>query len=432
MAEAMAEARVLEAGERGAASWFTPKRSVDRRPEKYDVAPTVDEVARWLLGPGRSIRQSSDLLHELSWRLCAAGISLARTTFHIGTLHPQFLGLFCRWRRATGQTEEASIAHGVRETDAYRLSPMRLVFEGKTVRRRLDTPGATAEFPIFAELRAEGLTDYLATPVFFSDDRISAATWSTDKEGGFSETEVEQIQSLLPALALLLEVQAVRLISANLLGVYLGQQTGRRVLNGDITRGSGETIRAVLLFADLRGFTALSDRLPAAKVIEILNGYFERVVGPIHANGGEVLKFIGDGLLAIFPIEDAAFAFNAARRALEATLQAFTDLEAFNTNPTRGDDSPVRMAIALHSGDVVYGNIGGEDRLDFTTIGPAVNLVARLQQLSKRVERPLLLSEEFAKICERPLVSLGFHPVRGLSEPHEVFTLRDADALGLK
>jgi adenylate cyclase len=155
-------------------------------------------------------------------------------------------------------------------------------------------------------------------------------------------------------------------------------------------------------------------------------------VGPIHANGGEVLKFIGDGLLAIFPVEDAAFAFNAARRALEATLQAFTDLEAFNTNPARGDDSPVRMAIALHSGDVVYGNIGGEDRLDFTTIGPAVNLVARLQQLSKRVERPLLLSEEFAKICERPLVSLGFHPVRGLSEPHEVFTLRDADALGLK
>src|SRR6185369_17281798 len=140
-------------------------------------------------------------------------------------------------------------------------------------------------------------------------------------------------------------------------------------LAGDITRGSGETIRAVLLFADLRGFTALSDRLPAVKVIEILNGYFERVVMPIHAKGGEVLKFIGDGLLAIFPIEDAAFAYVAARRALEAALQAFADLETFNAHPTRGEESPVRMAIALHVGDVVYGNIGGQDRLDFTTIG---------------------------------------------------------------
>lgn len=140
----------------------------------------------------------------------------------------------------------------------------------------------------------------------------------------------------------------------------------------------------MLLFADLRGFTALSDRLPADKVIEILNGYFERVVAPIHDHGGEVLKFIGDGLLAIFPIADAAFAFNAARRALDATLRAFADLEVFSADKGRGDDSPVRMAIALHAGDVVYGNIGGQDRLDFTTIGPAVNLVARLQQLSKR------------------------------------------------
>ena len=308
---------------------------------------------------------------------------------------------------------------------------MPLVFAGETVRRRLDASAAT-EFPILAELRDAGMTEYLATPVVFSDGRISAATWATDREGGFSDEDVARIQALLPALALLLEVQAVRIISANLLGVYLGQQTGQRVLAGDITRGSGETIRAVLLFADLRGFTALSDRLPADKVIEILNAYFERVVAAIHAHDGEVLKFIGDGLLAIFPIADAAFAFNAARRALDASLQAFADLEAFSADPSRGDASPVRMAIALHSGDVVYGNIGGQDRLDFTTIGPAVNLVARLQQLSKRVDRPLLLSEDFAKICERPLISLGFHPVRGLSEAHEVFTLKDAESLGLK
>jgi adenylate cyclase len=428
----MADTKFSEPVVQGGTHWFTPRRSLNRQIDHDGRAVSIEDVARWLLGPGRTIRLTSDLLHELSWRLCKAGVPVARTTFHIGTLHPQFLGVFCRWTRTSGQTEEASIAHGVRETDAYLLSPMRLVFESKTVRRRLDTPDALAEFPILAELRAAGITDYLATPITFSDGRLAAATWATDRESGFSDADIAAIESLLPALGLLLEIQAVRLISANLLGVYLGQQTGQRVLAGDIIRGSGETIRAVLLFADLRGFTALSDRLPAGKVIEILNSYFERVVDPIHANGGEVLKFIGDGLLAIFPIEDAAFAFNAARRAVDAAVQAFRDLEAFNAHPTRDEESPVRMAIALHVGDVVYGNIGGQDRLDFTTIGPAVNLVARLQQLSKRVERPLLLSDDFAKICERPLMSLGFHPLRGLSEPHEVFTLRDADALGLR
>jgi adenylate cyclase len=428
----MADAKVSDSLWQDAAPWFTPRRTLNRLVEKPKSDFSVEEVARWLLGPGRTIRQTSDLLHDLSWRLTAAGIALARTTFHIGTLHPQFLGLFCRWYRSTGQTEEGSIAHGVRDTKAYLLSPMRLVFEGQTVRRRLDSPGAVAEFPILAELQAEGITDYLATPLTLSDGRIAAATWATDRAEGFSDQDIAGIESLLPALGLLLEIQSVRLIAANLLGVYLGHQTGRRVLAGDITRGSGETIRAVLFFADLRGFTALSDRLPAQKVIEILNGYFERVVTPIHAKGGEVLKFIGDGLLAIFPIEDAAFAFNAARRALEAAIQAFTDLEAFNAHPARGEDAPVRMAIALHVGDVVYGNIGGQDRLDFTTIGPAVNLVARLQQLSKAVSRPLLLSDAFAKISERPLISLGFHPLRGLSEPHEVFTLRDCDELGLR
>lgn len=411
--------------------WFTPTRKLE--PAAPLAEMTIDDVTRWLLGPARTLRHSSELLHELSARLAAAGLPLTRTTFHIGTLHPQFLGLFCRWQRSTGHTEEASIAHGVRDTAAYKSSPIRVVLERQEpVRRRLGLPADTDDFPILKELREQGLTDYLATPLEFSDEHLAAATWATDRPGGFSDTDIAQINALLPPLALLLEVQAVRLISANLLGVYLGQQTGRRVLKGDIIRGSGETIRAVLLFADLRGFTALSDRLEPDKVIAILNGYFERVVAPIHAKGGEVLKFIGDGLLAIFPIEDAAFAFNAARRALEATLDAFAGLEAFSSDPARAGEPAIRMGVTLHAGDVVYGNIGGRDRLDFTTIGPAVNLVARLQHLSKQVDRALLLSDDFARICERPIVSLGFHPVRGLSEPREVFTLRDAEALGLR
>jgi adenylate cyclase len=380
--------------------WFTPRRVLRRAPpEDLERAPTVEDIVRWLLGPGRAIGPPAELLHEVSWRLVSAGVALARTTFHIGTLHPQYVSVFCRWLRSSGETLEAAIAHGVQESDAYRRSPMPLVFSGTTVRRQLVAPGAVDEFPIFSELRAEGVTEYLATPIEFPDGRLSAATWSTDRAGGFT--------------------------------VYLGPQTGRRVLAGDITRGSGETIRAVLLFADLRGFTALSERLPASEVIELLNAYFERVVAPIHAHGGEVLKFMGDGLLAIFPI-DAPSAGNAeARRAVAATLEAFANLERFNADPGRANGSTMKMAITLHTGDVVYGNIGGEDRLDFTTIGPAVNLVARLQQLSKRVSRPLLMSEEFAALCDRPVFSLGFHPVRGLSDPREVFTLAECEKLGV-
>ena len=386
----------------------------------------MDDVARWLLGPARLIRSPADLLDQLSWRMLAAGLPIARTTFHIGTLHPQFLGVFCRWRRATGRTDEAAIAHGVRETDAYRRSPLRDVLERAEIfRQRLDIDETGFAFPILAELRAEGLSDYVAMPLRFSDGQVAAVTWSTDRPGGFSDTETEQIRSLLPVLELLIEIQAVRRIAANLLDVYLGHQTGQRVLSGAVTRGTGETIRAVLLYTDLRGFTNLSDRLPAEEVIVILNAYFERVVGAIHAQNGEVLKFIGDGLLAIFPIEDAAFAFNAARRGLDAAVTAFASLCDFNE--TRQPREILRMAAALHVGDIVYGNIGGEDRLDFTAIGPAVNLVSRLHQQSKRLDRSLLMTREFADVCERPLVSLGWHPLRGLSEPREVLTLADWD-----
>lgn len=405
--------------------WLTPVRAIARG-QLVTEPYTIDRVIRWLLGPARTIAGPTELLDALSERLCAAGLPLARSTFHVSTLHPQFTSIFSKWDRNAARTEEGLIAHGVRNHDAYLLSPLRLVFEkGETVRRRLDVAGVPLEFPVLAELKAGGLTDYVATPLEFSTERIAAATWATDRPGGFSDAELAQIDALLPALGLVLEIQAMRQIASNLLDVYLGRQTGKHVLSGAITRGSGETIRAILLSSDLRGFTNLSDRLPGTQVIEILNAYFERVVSSIHAHRGEVLKFIGDGLLAIFPIDDAAFAFNAARRAIDASLQAFEQLEILNREPARQNETKLRMAIALHVGDVIYGNIGGKDRLDFTTIGPAVNLVSRMQVLSKRVDRSLLLSSEIAELCERPLASLGFHPIRGLSEPHEVFTLKD-------
>jgi len=192
------------------AAWFTPRRSLDRKVDHASGAATVEDVARWLLGAGRTIRQPGDLLHELSWRLVAAGIPLARTTVHIGTLHPQYLGVFARWYRATGRTDEATIAHGVRETDAYLRSPMRLVFEGKMVRRRLDSPDSIAEFPILAELSAEGITDYLAAPLNHVNRRYPVVAWATDRAGGFTEDDVALLEEIRPALAAVIEMIAAR------------------------------------------------------------------------------------------------------------------------------------------------------------------------------------------------------------------------------
>lgn len=406
--------------------WFRHVQQISGGPASEIPNATAEDVARWLTGPARAIPSPGRLLHDMSWHLCAAGLPLARTTLHVGTLHPQFVGFFCRWTRAGATTHEADIERGIRQTEAYRTSPIRLVLEhGVTIRRKIGEHGTPLDFPILSELQAGGIMDYLATPLVFSDGQVTAATWATDRADGFTDREIAQIQTLLPVLAMLIEVRAARRIATSLLDVYLGRKAGQRVLRGDITRGSGETIRAVLLSFDLRGFTAMSDRLPGDRVIAILNAFFERLVAPIHDRGGEILKFIGDGMLAIFPLEDAAFAFNAARRALEAVEAAFAALDSFNTAQKEAADPMLLMAAALHVGDVIYGNIGGEDRLDFTAIGAAVNLLSRLQLLSKKLDRPLLLSDDFARICERPLVSLGFHPVRGLTQPQEVFALED-------
>jgi adenylate cyclase len=288
------------------------------------------------------------------------------------------------------------------------------------LRRRLDLPDPHLDFPILEELREEGYSDYVAMGLAESESPRTVLSWATYQPGGFSTDELGALYDLLPFLSLIVEAKRYRKTAENLLDVYLGHLSGERVLHGSIKRGQLEQIHAVLWYCDMRGFTALSDSLPGEELILLLNDFFEAMAGPVIKRGGEVLKFIGDAMLAIFPL-DRVLGDNRVCAAMEAAAEALENLDAINRSKECDGRRPLRCGIALHIGDVGYGNIGAPTRLDFTVIGPAVNKVARIEAMTKRLERPLLVSADFARRCVYPLDSLGFHVLRGISEPEELF-----------
>ncbi len=382
------------------------------------------EVDRWLLVDGPQIDSEIELFDELCWRLVGDGVPLWRASLHIGTLHPQIRGVGARWWRDRKVIEDYRILHGSEETDEYKLSPIRKTSErGTPVRYRLDHP--IPEFPLLEKIRQAGGTDYFALALNRTFRRFPTVVWGTDRPGGFSDAEIAKLEDINPALAAIVDTRAVRRISANLLDTYLGPQAGRRILNGQIFRAQGERMRAVIMMTDMRNFTGLSDRLAGDEVIELLDEYFDAVASPVQERKGEILKFMGDGVLAIFPAEDDEDFAPSSLRALEAATEGLERLATVNKSRMERDMPELRIGVGLHLGEVIYGNVGSTDRLDFTVIGPAVNLASRIEGLTKRLLRPLLTSSAFAEICPRPLVSLGFHPVRGLYQPEEVFGLPD-------
>jgi adenylate cyclase len=379
-------------------------------------------IDRWILGEGPHIDSYVELFDELCWRVLGDGVPLWRATLYAGTLHPLIRGLGARWLRDLKVIEEFRILHGSERTDEYLVSPIRPTIErGTPFRRRLleETP----EYPLLTKLRKAGATDYVALALNRTSRGFPVVTWATDRENGFSDGDIAALEEINPALAAIVETRVVRRISANLLDTYLGPQAGRRILSGQIRRAEGERLRAVIMMTDLRGFTALSDRLPGDEVIELLDDYFDALATPIEKRKGEVLKFMGDGMLAIFPAADDDDFSASSVHALEAATEGLERLDAVNQARRATGRGELRTGIGLHLGEVIYGNVGAAGRLDFTVIGPAVNLASRIEDLTKRFLRPMLFSSAFARICPRPLVSLGFHPVRGLNDPEEVFGL---------
>ena len=385
--------------------------------------PEVGAIVAWLIDGARSARLPQDVMAGLGARLLAAGLPLQRVALFVRTLHPNVMGRRFLWRPGAA-VEISEGSYDFLKSDAYRRNPVQPVMEiGRTIRRRIEDPDCPRDFIILDELRAEGVTDYLIQPLEFSDGQTHAISWTTIRRGGFSPADLAVLEAIRRPLARLTEAYALRRVLTTLLTTYVGRRSGELILAGRIRRGDIERIHAVILLADLRGFTSLSDTLPGDRVIELLNGWFDALVPAIEAAGGEVLKFIGDGLLAIFPVAGEPAA--ACRAALAAAGAARTALRELNAALRARGEAEVRYGMALHRGEVLYGNIGSPTRLDFTTIGPAVNLTARLETLARDLGRELVISAAVADPCPQGLVGLGRFELRGVREPQEVFAPAD-------
>src|SRR5262249_18464400 len=272
---------------------------------------------------------------------------------------------------------------------------------GRPIRRKLADPDEAQDFPVLADLRAQGVTDYLASPLFFTDGAVHVVTCTTREPTGFTDLQIAGIQGIMTPLARVAEIRALRRSASILLDTYIGHDAGERVLSGRIRRGDIEEIHAAIWLSDMRGFTALADRQPPRLLIDLLNRYFDCQVPVILDHGAEVLKFMGDGLLAIFTI--AGDVTEVCQRALAAARQAQANVVALASSAMQG----LRFGLALHIGDVLYGNIGSGNRLDFTCIGPAVNFAARIEKLAGELGRGVLASGEFAKHCRGEFTALG-------------------------
>ena len=402
--------------------YFQTGEVFERPPAERPAHDTVDAIIDWLGGPAGQIPSLAEEFDEFSWRLVAAGFPLLRTTFHLRTLHPQYLGATFVWWRTTGQTVQTYVTHEVQDLYGHEDNPVRRVLvDGETLRRRVDVADEQLDFPILHDLKAAGATDYFALPLKSSFGTNYMATYVTDRPAGFTDREIAELTRVTRRLPLFADLRNHRRIASNILNAYLGPKTGPKVLAGQIRRGTGEEITAVLWTSDLRGFTELSDRLTGIQVIAMLNALFDAQAQAIATHGGEILKFIGDGLLAIFPIESADKAATAARCALDAAMQAVEAARGLNRDPLLAGEPPLEIVVALHIGTAIYGNIGAADRLDFTVIGPAVNLVSRIESVAKALDVPIIVSDDFANAYGKPLHPLGRHALRGLATPHDLF-----------
>jgi adenylate cyclase len=385
----------------------------------------MQSTVAWLIDGARSANTPQDVLAQLCARLVDCGLPLWRVRVFVRTLHPNLMGRRISWDVDKGvDVNETPIE--VRYSEMFRLSPIAAIMtNGRPLRRRLMAPDCPMDFPVLEELKAEGATDYLIAPLNFISGETHAVSWATRAAGGFGDSDIAALDAIMPPLTRVAEIWGMQRVATNLLDTYVGHQTGARILAGQIRRGHTEAIRAAIWLSDLRGFTALSDRTPGPVLIELLNRYFDCQVPPIQAQGGEVLKYMGDGLLAIFPIageeRDAAAVCGAALAAARAFR---AELAQFNASIAE-DGAPLRYGLALHVGEVMYGNIGGGNRLDFTAIGPAVNLAARLETLARDLNRTIVASASFAESCPQDFVPLGERPLRGLAAPQPAFGLAD-------
>src|SRR5215472_2379108 len=384
-------------------------------------ALSIEPIVQWLVHGARNAALSQEVLTELCQRLTAAGLPLWRVMVFVRTLHPEIVGRRFMWHPETG-TEVTDGSFELLERRTFLESPMvHVANTGEAFRRRVADPDCVMDYPVLHDLRAEGVTDYFVAPLHFSSGEVHFSSWATRQPGGFTDAEIEAIESVIAPLARIAEIRAWYRVAGNLLTTYIGKNAGERVLAGHIRRGDTEAIHAVIWLSDMRGFTALADTLPPQDLVDLLNRYFDCQVPAIDAYGGEVLKYMGDGLLAIFPIGAERHFASVCAAALAAGKAARDKIPALHA---AADGPALRFGLALHVGDVLFGNIGSGNRLDFTCIGPAVNLAARLEKLAGRLGRTILASEDFVDHCgDDGLRPLGRFAVAGFAAEQMVFGL---------
>ena len=385
------------------------------------TAHSDGDVVHWLMNGTRDERFIDNIFAELCNRLQRAGIPVKRASLHLLIQHPQWLGARVLWVDGMRDATISRVDYDVRQRAEYIGSPVDEIQQGAAeVREHLEgDPALGRKHGLFAELRSLGLTDYVAWPLHHTLGKRHAVAFSTDRPGGFDDAHIVGLSGLLPILALVSEIRMKNRLARTLLETYVGSHAGELILAGATRRGSGTTVRAAIMICDLRDFTRISDNWPRDDVIDLLNGYFDVMSEPIARHGGEILKFIGDGLLAIFPLSQP----KACANLLHAVAEARQAMVALNEKNGETGRVPLNYGIGVHVGDVMYGNIGSRTRLDFTVIGPAVNMASRLESLTKQLGRPVLLSRAFADFVESDfdLERVGEYPVRGFNDPIELF-----------
>ncbi len=387
-------------------------------------ASELQKLINWLIDGARSSASPKDMMAETCERMVAAGLPLWRVGIFVRTLHPDIYGRNFIWKPGA-EVELGTVDYKILESPDFRTSPLIIVFQqGLEVRARIDD-SASNRFPVVEEMRAEGVTDYIAMPLPFINGTVNASSWTTKQPGGFTDEQLAALRRVVTPLARVIEIASLTRTASILLDTYVGNRAGEKILGGQIRRGHAETMNAAIWLSDLRGFTALSDRLPAETVVDILNQYFDCQVAAIRTHGGEVLKFMGDGLLAVFPIDEyVGDAQQVCSHVLEAAQESRASIEALHY-PIGDVVERFRFGVALHVGKILYGNIGGGNRLDFTCIGPAINLAARLEKIASRLHRTVVASEGFAGICRGGWSDLGEFPVAGFSKAARVYGLVD-------
>jgi adenylate cyclase len=378
-----------------------------------DHATVRARIATWLIGPARQHATPEDIVGGLAERLVEAGIPLRRVRIGQSVANPLTAAWGVVWTRDSGR-ELYTVPRGMLATDSYKGSPFEHVIVSRTsFRYSLERLVAGRDHPVLFELAAAGNTGYLALPIEYGDGSVQVGAFTTDRSGGFSDREMELIEALAPAIAAALEPAAMRHSMASLLEVYLGAGPADRIGKGAFRRGQTTEIEAAVLVTDLRDFTGLSERLAPGRLLDSLGAYFEVVVDAVRAEGGDVLKFVGDGVLSVFPAEKGGRQ-DACLRAVRGIIRAFGE-EAVSDKP---------FVAALHVGPVVYGNIGSLDRLDFTVVGPTVNYVSRLETAAKLLDKKAVCSEEAASVLPADMIrDLGRHMFKGFAAPQAVFEI---------